>query len=245
MHLHDHHGCELQIGGSDQWGNILSGVDLIRRATGTTVHALCWPLLTAPDGTKLGKTTGARVWLSAERTSPFELYQHFLQIDDRQVRQYLCWFTLLPVAEIDARGRRARGRARAARRPSAASPVEVTALVHGPAEAAAAAEGTAALDRRPLGAAALPAREGAVPDDPTSTGVRRPRPGRPAGQDRPGGLEERRPPAGPAGRRAGQRRAGGDPEPRCSATADFVEGRWSCSQSGNGTATCWSSAESS
>src|SRR5262245_9243212 len=101
LHLFRHHGCELQIGGSDQWGNIVAGVDLIRRATGTAVHALSWPLLTAPDGSKLGKTTGARTWLSAERTSPFELYQHFFNVDDRQVRQQLCWFTLLSVAEID------------------------------------------------------------------------------------------------------------------------------------------------
>ena len=62
--LHAHEGCELQIGGSDQWGNILSGVDLIRRQAGASVHALCWPLITAADGTKIGKTTGARVWLT-------------------------------------------------------------------------------------------------------------------------------------------------------------------------------------
>ena len=100
--LHEHEGCDLQVGGSDQWGNILSGVDLIRRRAGDTVHALCWPLLTAPDGTKLGKTTGARIWLDPERTPPFDLFQHFLQTDDRQVRQLLLWFTLLPVEEIDA-----------------------------------------------------------------------------------------------------------------------------------------------
>src|SRR5207253_11232440 len=72
--LYTHHGCELQIGGSDQWGNILSGVDLVRRRDGVAVHGLCWPLLTAADGTKLGKTTGARVWLDPARTSPYELY---------------------------------------------------------------------------------------------------------------------------------------------------------------------------
>src|SRR5687768_10114401 len=76
--LHDHEGCELQIGGSDQWGNIVQGIDLIRRARGASVHGLSWPLLTAPDGTKLGKTAGARVWLDPERTSPYQLFQHFI-----------------------------------------------------------------------------------------------------------------------------------------------------------------------
>lgn len=100
--LHEHHGCELQVGGSDQWGNILSGVDLIRRSTGHAVHALCWPLLTAPDGTKLGKTTGARVWLSAERTSPYRFFQHWVHTDDRQVRELLAKFTLLAMEEVEA-----------------------------------------------------------------------------------------------------------------------------------------------
>src|SRR4051794_31594452 len=99
--LNEHKGCELQIGGSDQWGNILSGVDLIRRRSSRIVHAMCWPLLTAADGTKLGKTTGARTWLSADRTSPHELFQEFVNADDRQVRQLLAWFTLLPVDQID------------------------------------------------------------------------------------------------------------------------------------------------
>jgi tyrosyl-tRNA synthetase len=141
--LHAHHGCELQIGGSDQWGNILSGVDLIRRRDGQTVHALCWPLLTAPDGTKLGKTTGARTWLDPARTSPFELYQHFIQTDDRQVRQMLAWFTLLPMDEIDhivAAHEGAPERREAQRRLA----WEVTAIVHGDAAADDAARGTKA-----------------------------------------------------------------------------------------------------
>ncbi len=81
-HLHEHEGCELQIGGSDQWGNILSGVDLIRRQKGIAVHALCWPLLTADDGSKIGKTTGARVWLDPDLTSPYAFFQHWINIDD-------------------------------------------------------------------------------------------------------------------------------------------------------------------
>jgi len=139
LRLHDAHGCELQIGGSDQWGNIISGVDLVRRARGRTVHALCWPLLTAPDGTKLGKSTGARIWLSARRTSPYQLFQHLMQVDDAELERHLKWFTLLPVAEVatllDAH--EADPSARPAHRVLAR---EVTSLVHG-AAAAAAAEG--------------------------------------------------------------------------------------------------------
>jgi tyrosyl-tRNA synthetase len=141
--LHTHHGCELQIGGSDQWGNILSGVDLIRRRDGVAVHALCWPLLTATDGTKLGKTTGARIWLDPDRTSPFELYQHFIQTDDRQVRQLLAWLTFLPVNEID----RVVARHEAAPEQREAQRLlarEVTAIVHGRAAAEAAEQGTRA-----------------------------------------------------------------------------------------------------
>ena len=100
--LHEHRGCELQIGGSDQWGNILSGVDLIRRRHGSTVHALCWPLLTAADGTKLGKTTGARVWLDPNKTSPYRFYQFFLNTEDSMVAEYLRKFTFRAREEIES-----------------------------------------------------------------------------------------------------------------------------------------------
>jgi tyrosyl-tRNA synthetase len=141
--LHEHHGCELQIGGSDQWGNILSGVDLIRRRSGVAVHALCWPLLLAADGTKLGKTTGARIWLGSEMTSPYQLFQHFVQTDDRQVRQRLLWLTLLPVAEIDEVLRR-HGEAPQQREAQRLLAREVVTLVHGPDAADAAERGTEA-----------------------------------------------------------------------------------------------------
>jgi tyrosyl-tRNA synthetase len=129
-HLHEHEGCELQIGGSDQWGNILSGVDLIRRQTGIGVHALCWPLLTADDGSKIGKTTGARVWLDPELTSPYAFYQHWINTEDAAVERMLAQFTLLPMPEIAVlleehavdRGRRVAQRVLAR---------EVTDLVHG------------------------------------------------------------------------------------------------------------------
>ena len=100
LRLHEEYRCELQIGGSDQWGNMVGGVDLIRRAGTGSAWALAWPLLTAPDGTKLGKTTGARIWLDPVRTSPYAFFQHWMQTDDRQVGPFLAQFTLLPMNEI-------------------------------------------------------------------------------------------------------------------------------------------------
>jgi tyrosyl-tRNA synthetase len=99
--LHDNLGCMIQIGGSDQWGNIISGVDLIRRKRQTAVHAFSWPLLTAADGSKLGKTTGARVWLDGAKTSPYAFRQHWMQTPDEQVRAQLLMFSLRPVDEIE------------------------------------------------------------------------------------------------------------------------------------------------
>jgi tyrosyl-tRNA synthetase len=149
LRLEEVHHCQVQIGGSDQWGNMLGGVDLIRRVHGRPAWALGWPLLTAPDGTKLGKTTGARIWLDADRTSPYQFFQHWMQTDDRQIRRFLAQFTLLPVAEVDALaadhladpGRR-EGQRRLAR--------EATTLVHGAVEAAAAEEASAILFGAPV-----------------------------------------------------------------------------------------------
>jgi tyrosyl-tRNA synthetase len=142
--LHEHKGCVLQIGGSDQWGNILSGVDLIRRTGSEAVHALCWPLLLGPDGAKLGKSTGGRIWLSPERTSPYQFFQHWMATDDRQVREFLAKFTLLPLDEVDAVAaehdaapHQRVGQRRIAR--------EVTTIVHGAAEATAAEAASAVL----------------------------------------------------------------------------------------------------
>ncbi len=98
--LHDNLGCMIQVGGSDQWGNIIGGVDLIRRTRQTAVHAFSWPLLTASDGSKLGKTTGARVWLDAEKTSPYQFRQHWMQTADDEVEAQLLTFSLRPVDEI-------------------------------------------------------------------------------------------------------------------------------------------------
>jgi len=149
LSLEQDHGCELQIGGSDQWGNMLGGVDLIRRIHHRPAWALAWPLLTAPDGTKLGKTTGARIWLDPARTSPYAFFQHWMQADDRQVRQFLAQFTLLSLATIDeaVEAHAADPGRRTAQRLLAR---EVTTLVHGADEAAAAEAAAAVLFGAPV-----------------------------------------------------------------------------------------------
>jgi tyrosyl-tRNA synthetase len=137
--LHDHLGCTIQIGGSDQWGNIIAGVDLIRRKRGAHVHAFSWPLLTASDGSKLGKTTGARVWLDPAKTSPYQFRQHWMQIPDEEIEPQLLTFSLQPLEQIRAVvGEHADApHLRFAQRALAD---EMTALVHGPLAAVAAAE---------------------------------------------------------------------------------------------------------
>jgi len=100
LYLHDHFGCTLQTGGSDQWGNITAGAELIRRMRGKSVGALVYPLITKSDGSKFGKTASGAVWLSAERTSPYRFYQFWLNTDDRDVVNYLKFFTWLDAPTI-------------------------------------------------------------------------------------------------------------------------------------------------
>lgn len=131
-------GCEMQVGGSDQWGNIALGVDLVRRRLGRQAHAVTWPLLTRADGTKYGKSAaGEQVWLGAHRTSPYRFYQAWIQADDADVRTLLLQLTLLPVAEAEAVAAEhaAAPERRVGQKRLAA---ELTELVHGP-EAAGAA----------------------------------------------------------------------------------------------------------
>jgi tyrosyl-tRNA synthetase len=101
LHLHDHFGCTLQTGGSDQWGNITAGVELIRRMRSKPAGALVYPLITKSDGTKFGKTASGAVWLSAERTSPYRFYQFWLNTDDRDVVNYLRFFTWLDSETVE------------------------------------------------------------------------------------------------------------------------------------------------
>ena len=102
-HLHTTEGVDLQIGGSDQWGNLVAGVDLIRRREGHHVHALSWPLLLSSDGRKIGKSVGGGdLWLDAAKTSAYQLFQRFMQVPDADVRTFLLQLTLLPVEECHA-----------------------------------------------------------------------------------------------------------------------------------------------
>ncbi|MEK9995009.1 MAG: tyrosine--tRNA ligase [Halieaceae bacterium] len=128
--LYHRHGCGLQIGGSDQWGNITGGIDLTRRLHGGQVFGLTLPLVTKADGTKFGKTESGTVWLDARRTSPYAFYQFWLSTADADVYRFLRYFTFLPVAEIDAIER---ADAERTGRPEAQRILarEVTQLVHG------------------------------------------------------------------------------------------------------------------
>ncbi len=100
--LHDRHGCRLQIGGSDQWGNITAGIELIRRVRGAAAYGATMPLITNADGKKFGKSEQGNVWLDAARTSPYAMFQFLLNTDDRDVGRYLKLFTFRAPSEIDA-----------------------------------------------------------------------------------------------------------------------------------------------
>jgi tyrosyl-tRNA synthetase len=101
-HLRKEFNCQLQVGGSDQWGNITAGIDLIRKKLGAPAYGLTFPLLTKADGTKFGKTESGAVWLDPRKTSPYRFYQFFIQADDGKVIDYLKMLTLLSREEIDA-----------------------------------------------------------------------------------------------------------------------------------------------
>ena len=128
--LYEHEQCEMQMGGSDQWGNIVTGIDLIRKRLGATAFGLTWPLLLKADGTKFGKSAGGAVWLDPDRTSPYQFRQFFVQVDDADVERQLLQFTLLSVEEIEELmvAHRELPEGRRAQRVLAST---MTALVHG------------------------------------------------------------------------------------------------------------------
>jgi tyrosyl-tRNA synthetase len=130
VELFDRYDCTLQMGGSDQWGNITAGIDLIRKLRARKAHGLVWPLLKTASGTKFGKTEAGTVWLDPARTSPFKFYQFWLNTDDRDVVTYLKYFTFLdrPAIEALEAATRTTPEKREAQRVLAR---EVTALVHG------------------------------------------------------------------------------------------------------------------
>jgi len=131
LYLHDHENCKLQTGGSDQWGNITAGGELVRRMRGSQVYGMVYPLITKSDGTKFGKSETGTVWLAAQRTSPYRFYQFWLNADDRDVVSYLKFFTFLPQPEIEglAQAVAEKPEQREAQRVLAR---EMTGLVHGP-----------------------------------------------------------------------------------------------------------------
>lgn len=131
--LHDRHGCTLQLGGSDQWGNIVAGIDLIRRLRGARAHGLVFPLVTTAAGVKFGKTEAGAVWLDPKLTSPYRFYQFWLNTDDRDAITYLKFFTWLSqeeIAELEESVRTEPEKRRAQRELAR----HVTALVHGETE---------------------------------------------------------------------------------------------------------------
>jgi tyrosyl-tRNA synthetase len=144
LHLYRAHGIELQIGGSDQWGNLVAGVDMIRKADGGHAHAFTWPLLLRSDGKKFGKSEDGAVFLAADRTSPYQFFQYWMNVADADIEQFLLQLTLLPVQEcravaaehLAAPHKRA-GQRRLAR--------EITTIVHGPEATMAAEEASAIL----------------------------------------------------------------------------------------------------
>ncbi|MDP1805279.1 MAG: tyrosine--tRNA ligase, partial [Acidimicrobiales bacterium] len=153
----DTRGCRLQIGGSDQWGNITAGIDLIRRKRSEEAYGLTWPLITRADGTKFGKSEAGNVWLDPARTSPYEFFQFWMNTDDRDVGRYLRTFTSLDEAEITTI-EEAMGASAGERTAHRALAWAVTGLIHGEPAAAAAAQAAAALfggDLRDLDADAL------------------------------------------------------------------------------------------
>jgi tyrosyl-tRNA synthetase len=144
LELFRRYGCRLQTGGSDQWGNITAGVDLVRRVEGEHVHAMATPLLTKPDGSKFGKTETGTVWLDPELTSPYAFHQFWLNVEDRQVAELLRVFTFRPIDDIaDLEKQHAdRPASRVAQRALAD---DVTTLVHGAEETARVRDAAAAL----------------------------------------------------------------------------------------------------
>ena len=132
LELQRRHGCLLQLGGDDQWANILAGVDLIRRLERVDAHALTWPLVTTADGKKMGKTAAGALFLDPERVSPYQFYQYWINVPDADVPKLLALLTLLPDGEVQELSR-LRDRALGAAKERLA--MELTGLVHGPEQA--------------------------------------------------------------------------------------------------------------
>jgi tyrosyl-tRNA synthetase len=141
LELYRRHGCTMQMGGDDQWGNLLAGVDLIRRIEGVTVQAMTYNLLTTAGGAKMGKTAAGAVWLDPQKLSPYDYYQYWINCDDRDVEKLLKIFTFLPIADIKQLAALVGAELREAKRILA---YEATKLTHGEGEAKTAEQGAKA-----------------------------------------------------------------------------------------------------
>ncbi|MBM3223647.1 MAG: tyrosine--tRNA ligase [Candidatus Tectomicrobia bacterium] len=164
--LFQRYGCVLQMGGDDQWGNMVAGVDLIRRVVDGEAFALTFPLLATASGQKMGKTAAGAVWLDAELTSPYEFYQFWINVDDRDVPRFLKYYTLLPLDEIARLDALQGADIRQAKEVLA---FEVTALTHGVAAAQAAQQAARALFEGTGDLVGVP--ETALPEIRLATGV--------------------------------------------------------------------------
>jgi len=154
--LHQNYQCALQMGGNDQWGNILAGVDLIRRIEGKAAHALTFPLITTSSGAKMGKTAQGAVWLDPERTSPYDFYQYWINTEDPDVGRFLGLFTFLPMEEVRRLATLQGAEIRAAKEVLAH---EVTRIIHGADEAEKARTASVALFTGGGGLAEVPSWE--------------------------------------------------------------------------------------
>jgi tyrosyl-tRNA synthetase len=137
-----HYNCVIQMGGSDQWGNIVAGIDLIRRLEGKQAYGITFPLIMTADGRKMGKTEKGAVWLDPQRTSPYEYYQFWINTDDRDVKRFLALFTFLPMEEVEEYGKLEGADLRKAKEMLA---FEATKIVHGEPEAEKARSASRAL----------------------------------------------------------------------------------------------------
>jgi len=157
LYLWRHYNCVLQMGGSDQWANICAGIDLIRRVEGGQAYGLVFPLLTTATGEKMGKTEKGAVWLDPELTSPYEFYQYWVNVDDRDVGRFLALFTFLPMEEVRRLGSL---KGEALREAKEILAYEVTKIVHGEEEARRARDASRAVFRgEGLDLSALPTTE--------------------------------------------------------------------------------------
>ena len=156
LELHERYGCVLQMGGNDQWSNIIAGAELIRRKLGKPAYGMTFKLLTNSEGEKMGKTVGGAVWLDPEKTSPYDFYQYWRNVGDKDVEKCLALLTFLPMDEVRRLGALPGSEINHAKEVLA---FELTKIVHGEEEAAKAQEAARALFGKGAATSAAPSTE--------------------------------------------------------------------------------------